>query len=160
MEKLAPPARKESLYCRHPCCSLFIIFVLWRCDPSQVMASSFLRFLNHTQQRTTVGRTPLDEWSARRRDLYLTPHNTHNKETSMAPVEFEPTISAGEQPQTHALDRAAIGTGFLIVMYYKNLKNARKAVTKRRHIHKGHKKILISETNFTICSRLFLVMSN
>jgi len=31
----------------------------------------FTRFLDHTQRRTTVGRTPLDEWSARRRDLYL-----------------------------------------------------------------------------------------
>ena len=28
-------------------------------------------FLYHTQRRTTVGRTPLDECSARRRDLYL-----------------------------------------------------------------------------------------
>ena len=35
-------------------------------------------FLDHTQ-RTTVGRTPLDEWSARRRDLYLTTHNIYNK---------------------------------------------------------------------------------
>ena len=26
---------------------------------------------SHTQRPTTVGRTPLDEWSARRRDLYL-----------------------------------------------------------------------------------------
>jgi len=29
----------------------------------------------------------------------------------MPPVGFEPTISAGERPQTHALDRAATGTG-------------------------------------------------
>ena len=29
----------------------------------------------------------------------------------MAPVGFEPTISAGERPQTYALDRAATGTG-------------------------------------------------
>jgi hypothetical protein len=29
----------------------------------------------------------------------------------MPPVEFEPTISAGERPQSHALDRAATGTG-------------------------------------------------
>ena len=29
----------------------------------------------------------------------------------MHPVGFELTISAGEQPQTYALDRAAIGTG-------------------------------------------------
>jgi hypothetical protein len=28
---------------------------------------------------TTLSRTPLDEWSARRRDLYLTTHNTHNR---------------------------------------------------------------------------------
>jgi hypothetical protein len=33
----------------------------------------------------------------------------------MSPVEFEPTISAGERPQTYALDRAAIGTGYKIV---------------------------------------------
>ena len=40
-------------------------------------------FLDHPQRRSTVGRTPLDEWSARRRDLYLTTHGTHNRQTSM-----------------------------------------------------------------------------
>ena len=54
-------------------------------------------FLDHTQRRSTVGRTPLDEWSARRRDLYLTTHDTHNRQISMPPVGFEPTISAGER---------------------------------------------------------------
>ena len=29
----------------------------------------------------------------------------------MPPVGFEPKISAGERPQTYALDRAATGTG-------------------------------------------------
>ena len=29
----------------------------------------------------------------------------------MFPVGFEPTISAGERPQTYASDRAATGTG-------------------------------------------------
>ena len=38
-----------------------------------------MRFLDHTQLCITVGRTPLDKWSARRTDLYLTTHNTHNK---------------------------------------------------------------------------------
>jgi len=80
--------------------------------PKWAMASSFTRFLDHTQRCTTVGRTPLDEWSARCRDLYLTTHNTHNRQTSMPPVVFEPTISAGERPQTCALDRAATGTGY------------------------------------------------
>jgi len=88
-----------------------IFFLLWRCDPTRVMASWFLRFLDHTQRRTTVGSTPLDEWSARRRDLYLTTYNTHNRQTSMPPVGFEATISACERPQTYALDRAATGTG-------------------------------------------------
>ena len=31
----------------------------------------------------------------------------------MPPVGFEPTISAGERPQTYALDRAATGIGII-----------------------------------------------
>ena len=38
-------------------------------------------FLDHTRC-TTVGTTPIDEWSAHHRDLYLTIHNTHNRQTS------------------------------------------------------------------------------
>ena len=78
------------------------------------MEHPFLMFLDHTQRRITVGRTPLDEWSARHGDLYLTTHNTHNRHTSMPPVGFKPTISAGERPQTYALDRTAIGTGNIL----------------------------------------------
>ena len=62
-------------------------------------------FLDHTQRRTTVGRTPLDEWSARRRDLYLTTHDIHNRQISMLLVGFEPTISAGERTQAAHLLR-------------------------------------------------------
>ena len=54
-------------------CNVITQFVcFWRDSPQWARASSFMRFLDHTQRRTTVGRTPLDEWSARRRDLYLT----------------------------------------------------------------------------------------
>jgi hypothetical protein len=63
------------------------------------MEHLFLMFLDHTQQRSTVGRTSLDEWSARRRDLYLTTHDNHNRQISMPPVGFEPRISIGERPQ-------------------------------------------------------------
>jgi len=35
------------------------------------MEHLFLMFLHHTRRRSTFGRTPLDEWSARHRDLYL-----------------------------------------------------------------------------------------
>jgi hypothetical protein len=59
----------------------------------------------------TLGRTPLDEGPARRRDLYLTEHNTHKRQTSMPPVGFEPTILVSERPQTHALDRTATRMG-------------------------------------------------
>ena len=89
-------------------------FLIWRNSHQWAMASSFTRFLDHTHRRTTVGRTPLDEWSARRRDLYLTKHNTHNRQISMPPVGFEPAIPTIERPQTHALDRAATGTGKMI----------------------------------------------
>ena len=59
------------------------------------MERLFLMFLDHTQRRSTVGRTTLDERSARRRDLCLTTHDTRNRQIPMPPVGFEPTISAG-----------------------------------------------------------------
>ena len=70
------------------------------------MEHPFLMFLDHTRRRTTVGRTPLDERSPRRRDLYLTTHDTHNRQISMPPVGFEPKISAGERPQAAHLLRS------------------------------------------------------
>jgi hypothetical protein len=69
-------------------------------------------------RHTTLGRTPLYEWSARRRDLYLTTHNTHKKQTSTPLTGFEPAITADELPQTHALDRAAAGFGILVIHHH------------------------------------------
>jgi len=69
---------------------------------------------DHTQTQTrtyTLGRAPLDKWSARRRELYLTTYVTHSRQTSMPPAGFEPTIPAGKQPQTDALDWASTGIG-------------------------------------------------
>jgi hypothetical protein len=90
------------------------VFTVWffflRKNPPWARASSFTRFLDHTQRRTTLGRIPLDEWSARRRDLFLTTHNIHSRQASIPPVGFEPTISAGERAQTYALERAATKT--------------------------------------------------
>jgi hypothetical protein len=64
-----------------------------------------------TLRHITVGRTPLDERSARPTDLNLTTHNTHKRETSMPLVGFEPSIPANKHRQTHALDRAATAVG-------------------------------------------------
>jgi hypothetical protein len=69
------------------------------------------RVFTITNRHTTVGRTPLDEWSAPCRDLYLTTHNNHYRETSMLPDGFEPAIPARKRPQTYALNRAATETG-------------------------------------------------
>ena len=52
--------------------------------PQWARASSFTRFLDHIKQHTTVGRTTLDEWSSRRRDLYLTTHKIQ-QQISMPP---------------------------------------------------------------------------
>jgi len=57
------------------------LLFLWRESPQWARASSFIRFLDHTQRRITVGSTSPDEWSARRRDFYLSTHNTHKRQT-------------------------------------------------------------------------------
>ena len=66
----------------------YYIFWLWFCNrfflPWRNSTSGtgppnyrgFMIILRHT----TIGRTPLDEWSNLRRDLYLTTHNTHKRQ--------------------------------------------------------------------------------
>ena len=58
-------------------------------------------FVGHT----ILGKTPLDEWSARRSI------RQYKRQTSMLPAGLQPTITASERPQTHAFDRAATGAG-------------------------------------------------
>jgi len=55
--------------------------------PGQVISPSQRPLPDNTQhsQQTDIHRTPLDKWSARRTDLYLTKHNTHNRQTSIGP---------------------------------------------------------------------------
>jgi hypothetical protein len=70
------------------------------------------RGFTNTLRHITLGRTTPDEWSGRHRDLNLTTHNTHSRQTSMSPVRFEPAIPASKRPKNHALERAANGIGF------------------------------------------------
>jgi hypothetical protein len=60
----------------------------------------------------TLSRTFRDEGSNRPRDLYLTKHNTHKKQTSIPQAGFESTIPARERPQNYAADRKATGIFF------------------------------------------------
>jgi len=62
----------------------------WLWGPTRARGYSFTRFLDHTQRSTKVGRNPLDEWSACRRELYLTKHNTHKRQTSMPRRDSKP----------------------------------------------------------------------
>jgi hypothetical protein len=64
----------------------------WSC-PSLTGLSEHTHWTHHT-----FGRIPLDELSARRRDLHLTTHNTYNRQTSMNADRFEPTFPKCERP--------------------------------------------------------------
>ena len=75
------------------------IFFSWLDSPSGPRIPHFL-VSPITFRHSTLGRTPMNQWSARRRDLYRTTHNTHNRQTSIPPAGFESTIPATERPQT------------------------------------------------------------
>jgi hypothetical protein len=87
---------------------VYIFFPSGATAPSEPRLPQYLGF-TITLRHTTLSRTSLDKWSARRRDLYLTTYNTHNRQTSMPPAVCEPTIPASERPQTYALDGASTG---------------------------------------------------
>jgi DNA-binding transcriptional regulator GbsR (MarR family) len=59
------------------------------------------RLLLHlTTLNDTLVKTPLDEGSARRKDIYLTTHNIYKKQTAMPRARFEPEIAENVQLQT------------------------------------------------------------
>jgi len=94
------------------CFLLVCIFVFGTTapPPQWARASSFTRFLDHTQRRTTVGTTPLDKWSARRRDLYLITPNTHNGHPCPR-RHSNPQSQQASGRRSTTLDRTATGTG-------------------------------------------------
>jgi hypothetical protein len=62
----------------------------------------FLHVITHCHT-TTDGRTPLDEGSARCRDLYLTTHNTDNRKTSGGIRTRDPSRLPPEDPRLRPL---------------------------------------------------------
>jgi hypothetical protein len=65
---------------------------------ARTLAASHRKFRNLIK---TLGRTPLDEWSARRIGLYLhrtTQNHKTQRQTSMHPAGYEPTIPVTKQP--------------------------------------------------------------
>ena len=85
-------------------------------QPTSWPGSAHYRGFTITLMKTTLGRTPLDKWSARRRDLYVTIHNTHKKQTSMTPVGFEDTIPESEWLHTkYVSDHAKFKPVFFVL---------------------------------------------
>ena len=78
----------------------------WIDSPSGPSSPHFLGFaiiLRHT----TLSRTHLGQWSARRRDFYLKTYNIYKTQTSMYRAGFEPAFPVSERSQTLSLERAA-----------------------------------------------------
>jgi hypothetical protein len=105
----------RALMCSPPC----LIFFLVTKAPSGP-GSPHYRGFTVTLRHITLGRTPLDEWWARRRDLYLSTHNTLKRKAFMPLAEFEHVIPASEGPQTRALDRVATGIICIAFQYNKD----------------------------------------
>ena len=85
---------------------MFFIFFSGMTAPSRPGPPHCLGF-TISLRRTKLGRTALDEWSARCRDICL-----KTQQTSMPPAAFEPAIPASERPQPLSLDGAATGIAF------------------------------------------------
>ena len=62
---------------------------------------------SHSVVLITACGISLDEGSTRRTDLYLTTHNTHERQMSMPSAGFEPAIQTIGRPQTHIVDLTA-----------------------------------------------------
>jgi len=73
------------------------------------IVSGFTLALRHIK----LNRTPLDEGSASRRDLYLTTQNTHKRQETLNPSGIRNTIPASERLQNHTLESAATRIGSL-----------------------------------------------
>jgi hypothetical protein len=109
MEREEPKTSGTSWYPTFPLFSLLLnilSLLVWSRLPTHCTCRGLLLHLItlcDTLRHIKLGRTPLDEWSAWRRDLYLTTYDT--------PAGFEPAIPASEWPQIYALDRATTGIG-------------------------------------------------
>jgi hypothetical protein len=80
------------------------LFVVGERAPQWARASSFTRFLDHTQ---SVGLL----WTSDQLVVETTHTTLTTDKLPCARWDSKPQISSGERPQTYALERAATGTG-------------------------------------------------
>jgi hypothetical protein len=83
-----------------------------------VVASSFLRFLDHTQRNTHNDALQSVKilWTSDQLVAETSTDNTKRPQQTdiHAPAGFQPAIQTSQQPQVYVLDRAATGTGIYV----------------------------------------------
>jgi hypothetical protein len=82
--------------------------IQWLYTPNRALTSSVLRLLNLIK---TLGRTPLDEWSARRKGLHL--HRTIQHRNTKINIHAQSGIRTRDPSNQAALDRAATGSAYV-----------------------------------------------
>jgi hypothetical protein len=90
--------------------------------------SPHYRGFTMTLGHITLSRTPLEEWSARRRDLYLTTHNTHKKHPRRR-RDSNPQSQQARGRRPTPLDSVATGIGLFITLVTKITRIYRCTVT-------------------------------
>jgi hypothetical protein len=89
--------------------------------------------------------------SSSKRRLPDNTQNTHNRHTYMSSVGFETTNSAGERPQTHALDWVATGSGTYSWCWKWIAKSKKKAELLRTHHSLCRRRKAIKAAEYSPC---------
>ena len=90
-----PLKRDNNMQCTLKCNKITILFKIdfLTMDKSSHRTSRprchYYRGFMIILRQSTDGRTPLGEWSARSRDLYLTTHNSHKRQTCIPPPRWD-----------------------------------------------------------------------
>ena len=95
-------------------------YVTWICC-SEFQGNIF-KAQPYSLKHMKISRIPLDHWSTQLKDLYLTTHNTHNRQISILLAEIQPTVPPNQKPQSHFLDCAASGVENVMGKRVKNIK--------------------------------------
>jgi hypothetical protein len=96
---------------------VLLLFFSWLNIPRS--PTPLLRGSAITLRHITLTRPPLNEWSALRRDLYLTVHTTQKRQISMPPVGFERQSqqASGHRECSH-WDRLLMLLFYFILFYF------------------------------------------
>ena len=95
----------------HPLELRYLFLFLWCSSSNRAQASSFFRFLEHTQLHTQTLTVSRLLWKSDQLVVEASTYTTHYKYkrlTSVPSAGLEPVIPAVEQPQTYALDHMTL----------------------------------------------------